>query len=432
MASATSSTHGWGGPCDDNVWKYTSLEVLVEKGRSDVKFDLLLAGGTVIDPGLGLQRKLDVGVTEGRIAALEPELPRTATQVVELDEELVTPGLIDLHTHVYWGATPVGVTPDRVSRAHAVTTLVDAGSAGAGNILGFKEHVVKRAKARIFAFLNISFPGIVGAIYDPHNFVVVGENEDVRYDMVAPAIEACLAFPRLIKGVKVRTSLEASGKQSLEPLLLALEVGEAVGKPVMVHIGTPPPTRKQVLRLLRKGDVLTHAFRGYPNAPIDRRGNIMPEMWEARERGVIIDLGHGGGSFSWRVAEQMLDQGFLPDVISSDIHLPLQFHKDWPGMPEFDLPTTMSKMLSLGMELLDVIRATTYTPAQVIGEADTLGTLRPGSVADISVLQQEEGKFTFKDWFDGEMVGTKRLVPRFVVLGGKLFSCEAETEREES
>ena len=386
-------------------------------------YDLLLKDGEVIDPAQDIHRVMDVAIGDGKVISLREEIPESgAEKVINVADKVVTPGLVDLHTHVYWGGTMVGVKADEVSRESGVTTFVDAGSAGAGNFVGFKEHIIDRSRARIFAFLNISYPGLVAAIYDPVNFVIVGETFDIRCAMVGPAVEVGRAYPDLVRGIKVRASLESSGDQGLKPVLIALQAGEALGKPIMVHINVPPPTRREMLSLLREGDILTHAFRGEPNSPLDGRGRVLPEMVEARERGVIMDLGHGGGSFSWQVAKKMLEQDFPPDVISSDIHLSHKVHTSWPGMPVFNQPTTMSKMLSLGMSLDDIIRASTYTPAKVIGCEDELGSLREGSVADVAVFEVEEGRFEFSDWFNGKTVGGKKLTPFLTILGGEILS----------
>jgi dihydroorotase len=387
-------------------------------------YDLLLKGGTVVDPAQGIHRVLDVAIEAGKIARLKEGIPEDeAQEVVDVTDKIVTPGLIDLHTHAYWGGTALGIKADLVGRETGVTTFVDAGSAGAGNFVGFKEHVIDRSKVRILAFLHISYLGLLGAVYDPANFVIVGESFDLRYAMLRPAIEVAEAFPDLIKGIKVRTSVESSGDQGVKPLRLARQAAEALGKPVMVHVGPPPPSRREVLSLLREGDILSHAFRGEPNSPLDRHGRILPEMLEARERGVIMDLGHGGSSFSWNVADKMLEQGFLPDVISSDIHIGLRVKTGgWPGMPPRDQPTTMSKMLSLGMNLDDVIRASTVTPASVIGCADELGSLRRGSVADVTVLELEEGQFEFNDVYSGVTVGSKKLTPLATIVEGEVLS----------
>jgi dihydroorotase len=386
-------------------------------------YDLILKGGKVVDPTQEIHGVLDIAIQDGRIASLEPNIAASqGREVLDVSGKLVTPGLVDLHTHVYWGGAGLGVQPERVCQETGVTTFVDAGSAGAGNFLGFKEHVIDRSPVRIVAFLNIAYPGMTAAIYDPENFVIVGENFDLRFAALGPAIEVGRAFPELIRGIKVRLSVETSGDQGVKPLLLAIQAAESLGLPVMAHIGPPPPSRREVLSLLRSGDVLTHAYRGEPNGPLDRGGQILPEMIEARARGVIMDVGHGGSSFSWAVVERMLEQGFLPDVISSDTHRGLKTKTAcWTGMPAQDQVTTMSKLLSLGMELEDVIRASTLTPAQVIGYEDEVGSLHEGRSADVAVFELQEGKFEYSDRFSGATFGNRRLEPCAVVLNGKIL-----------
>lgn len=386
-------------------------------------YDLILKGGTVVDPAQQLHQVLDVAIADGKIARLASELdPSLAWQVMDVTGQIVTPGLVDLHTHVYWGGTPLGMNADRVGPATGVTTFVDAGSAGVGNFRGFKEHVIDRSRVRIVAFLHISHLGLLGAIFDATNLAVVGESFDLRYLLVGPAVMLGRAYPKVIRGIKVRTSLEASGDRGVIPLRLALQAAEELGVPVMVHIGPPPPTRREVLSLLRPGDILTHVFRGDPNGPLDRHGRVLPEMVEARQRGVWMDLGHGGSSFSWNVARQMLDQGFAPDIISSDAHhgLDIKVGGD-PGLPPRTLPGTMSKMLSLGMSLEEVIRASTITPARAIGLQQEIGSLREGAVADIAVFELEEGEFEFEDMYSGQTVGHLRLTPRLTLVRGEIL-----------
>lgn len=386
-------------------------------------YDLIIKGGEVVDPAQEVHQILDVAIQEGRIASLEANIPETqARDVLNVSGKLVTPGLVDLHTHVYWGGAGLGIQPDRVCKETGVTTFVDAGSAGAGNFLGFKEHVIDRSQVRILAFLNIAFPGMTAAIYDPENYVIVGETFDLRFAMLGPALEVGRAFPELIRGIKVRLSVETSGDQGVKPLLLAIQAAESLGLPVMAHIGPPPPSRREVLSLLRKGDILTHAYRGEPNGPLDRNGRILPEMVEARARGVVMDIGHGGSSFSWVAVESMLEQGFLPDVISSDTHRGLKTKTTgWTGMPAQDQVTTMSKLLSLGMGLEEVIRASTLTPAQVVGCEGEIGSLHPGRRADVAVFELQEGKFEYRDRYSGATVGNKRLVSHAVILNGKVL-----------
>ncbi|NIA10839.1 MAG: amidohydrolase/deacetylase family metallohydrolase [Nitrospiraceae bacterium] len=386
-------------------------------------YDLLLKSGVVVDPSQRLHSKVDIAIKDGKIARLSEGISeKEAKQVLDLSGKYVSPGLVDLHTHVYWGGTSLGVKADEVSGPTGVTTFVDAGSAGAGNFVGFKDHVIDRAKVTIYPFLHISWLGLVGAVYDPEKFVILGESFNLSYDMVAAAVEVSRAYPDLIKGVKVRLSIESSGDQGTKPLLLALRAAEEMEKPVMAHIGTPPPLRREVLPLLRKGDILTHCFSGGYKSPLDHKGRIMPEMLEARERGVIMDLGHGGSSFSYRVAEKLLEQGFYPDTISSDIHLPIRgSHPDWPGIPEVNQPMVMSKMLSLGMDLDKVIEASTYTPAKVIGCANKIGTLREGTCADILCFNVAEDAFEFPEYHVGTITCHKRFTPEITILKGEVI-----------
>ncbi|MBA7688149.1 Deacetylase [subsurface metagenome] len=375
-------------------------------------YDLLLKGGTVIDPCQGIERTMSVAVKQGKIARLGENIDeKEAKKTLHLYQQLVCPGLIDLHTHVYWGGTPLGVVADSIGLRSGVTTFVDAGSSGAANFLGFKEHIIKKSTCQIFAFLNISYPGIFGFSAD----LMYGESQHLELLNVPAAVKVGKKYPQFIKGIKVRESMNSTGNQGLHPMHLAMRAAEELRKPLMVHIGKPPPDSRQILSFLREGDIITHAFRGNPNGLLDEKGYIAPELIEARKRGVIVDLGHGMGSLSFHVAEKMMEQGFFCDTISSDVHALSA------GGPAFDLPTTMSKMLNLGMPLSEVVRATTYKPALVLAEEDQIGHLQPGSIADIAVLELRQGKFEFYDGFEHKMVGNKRLFPILTCKEGKVF-----------
>ncbi len=373
-----------------------------------MSFDVLVRGGRLIDPSRGVDAVVDVGVAGGRVAAIGAGLPADgATRIVEADGCLVTPGLIDLHSHVYWGGTSLGVNADRLAAPSGTTTYVDAGSAGAGNFLGFRSHVMDRAKVRIVAYLNISFAGIFGF----SNRLMVGECADLRLCDPREAVACAREHKDVIVGMKVRTGRIAGGTSGIAPLELAMETADRVGLPVMAHIDEPPPGRLDVLERLRRGDVLTHCFRPFPNAPVNGAGEIKADMRLARERGVIFDIGHGMGSFDFEVARTMLAGGMLPDVISSDVHL---LCVDGPA---FDLLVCMSKLLALGMPLTEIIRATTQAPADAIGRED-LGRVAVGGPADLSVLALEPGKVTFTDSVGNTLTATERLVSRGIVAGG--------------
>ena len=313
-------------------------------------YDLLLKGGRIIDTSQSLDGVADIAFAGGKVARIGRDLPTVGvSDVRDLSGLLVTPGLIDLHTHVYWGGTSLGIDADAFCRKSGVTTSVDTGSAGPGNFAGFRSHVIERSDVRILAYLHVSFAGIFGF----SRRVMVGESEEIRLMAPAEAVEVVDAHRDVIVGIKIRVGRHASGASGIAPLDIALEVAEETGVPVMAHIDHPPPSYEEVLDRLRPGDVLTHCFRPFPNAPVTGQGRIKPTVLRARERGVLFDIGHGMGSFSFKTARAMLANGFLPDTISSDIHA---LCIDGPA---FDQTTTLSKLLCLGMPLVEVIRATT-------------------------------------------------------------------------
>jgi len=256
-----------------------------------------------------------------------------------------------------------------VARRSGTTTFVDAGSAGPGNFHGFRRHVIEPSPLRIIPYLNVSFPGIFAFSAS----VMVGECADLRLLDPRECVRVIGSNRDLIAGVKVRVGRNADGASGAAPLDIALEVAEETGLPVMAHLDNPPPSRLEVLSRLRRGDILTHCFRPFPNAPVQGDGQIREEVLEARRRGVIFDIGHGGGSFGFRTAEHMLEAGFLPDVISSDVHT-LSING-----PAFDQLVTMSKFLMLGVELGAVIRASTAAPANIQTFTADTSTLPPMS-----------------------------------------------------
>jgi len=375
-------------------------------------YDLILKQGRVIDPHQRVDEVLDVAVDKGKIVCLNKCISeKKGKKILNVKGKIIAPGLIDLHTHIYWGGTSLGIKVDSLGIKSGVTTFVDAGSSGAGNFIGFEEFIVKNSLFQIFVFLNISYPGIIGF----SKKIIYGESQNIELLDKNEAIEMTMKYPKIIKGIKVRVSETASGSLGIIPLSIALEVAEEIKKPVMVHIGKPPPDSKQVISLLRKGDIITHSFRADPNGLLDQKGCIVPQLQAARQRGVIVDIGHGKGGFSFDTAGKMIAQGFFPDTISSDVHV-----LSIDG-PVYDLPTTMSKMLNLGMSLNEVIYSTTYKPALVLGEKNNIGHLMVGSIADISVLELIEGKYEYIDGCGEKMVCKKRLFPRITCKGGNIF-----------
>ncbi|WJR76029.1 amidohydrolase/deacetylase family metallohydrolase [Bradyrhizobium sp. NP1] len=371
-------------------------------------FDLILRGGRVIDPSQKLDATTDVAFAGGKVAAVGRELKAgPETEVRDVSGLIVTPGLIDLHTHVYWGGTSLGIDAEEFCRASGVTTAVDTGSAGPGNFAGFRKHVIEPSEVRILAYLHVSHAGIFGF----SNRVMVGESEQLRLMDPITAAEVADANRDLIVGIKVRVGLHASGTSGIVPLEIALEVAEQVGMPLMCHIDHPPPSYEEVVARLRPGDVLTHAFRPFPNTPVTAQGTVKRVVLDARERGVLFDIGHGKGSFAFRTARAMLANGFLPDTISSDIH------KLCIDGPVFDQVTTMSKFLCMGMALGDVVAASTVNAAMALRRPE-LGSLKPGSVGDATLISVKEGRFDYVDVVGEHMTGDRKIASEGVVIGG--------------
>ncbi|MGU3556664.1 amidohydrolase/deacetylase family metallohydrolase [Methylobacterium radiotolerans] len=373
-----------------------------------MQHDLILKGARVIDPSQNHDGICDVAFADGRVSGFGRDLQASpGTQVRDMAGAIVTPGLIDLHTHVYWGGTSLGIDADEFCRTSGVTTSVDTGSAGPGNFAGFRSHVIERSQARILAYLHVSFAGIFGF----SKTIMVGESEDPRLMAPREAVEVADANRDVIVGIKVRVGRHASGDQGTAPLDIALQVAEETGLPLMAHIDEPPPSYEAVLAMLRPGDVLTHAFRPFPNSPITAQGAVKPALREARTRGVIFDIGHGKGSFAFKTARAMLAGGFLPDTISSDVH---QLCIEGPA---FDQVTTMSKMLCLGMSLDEVVAASTVNAAVALKRME-YGTLKVGALGDATVLAVRDGEFDYVDTRGEHMTGDRRITAEGVVLRG--------------
>ncbi len=368
--------------------------------------DLVLKGGRLVDPSQGLDKVTDIAFAGGKVAAIGDGL--TAKDTRDVTGRIISPGLIDLHTHVYWGGTSLGVEAELLARSGGVTTVIDAGSAGAGNFHGFRKHVIEPSPVRILPFLNVSFPGIFAF----SKAVMVGESADMRLLDPREAVRVALEHKDLVLGIKVRVGKSASGDSGIMPLDIALDVAEETGLPLMAHLDAPPPSRHEVVSRLRPGDILTHCFRPFPNAPVRPDGRVREEILAARARGVIFDIGHGGGSFGFGTTRGMLAAGFLPDVISSDVHV-----ISIEG-PAFDLLTTMSKVLCLGVALPTVIKLATSNAAAAIGRPD-LGTLKVGSTGEATVIDVAKGTFDYADSIGERMIGEQRLISAGVVLAGR-------------
>jgi dihydroorotase len=375
--------------------------------------DLILRGARVIDPSQNLDRVTDVRFTGGKVTAVGDQLVAgPTTEVRDLRGKVVTPGLIDLHTHVYWGGTSISVDAVALARTSATATFVDAGTAGPGNFPGFRKHVIEPAlPVRILPLLNLSFAGIFAF----SGTVMVGECEDLRLLDLNECVRVARENADLVVGIKVRVGRGASGNSGIAPMDMALEVAEATGLPLMAHLDHPPPSRLDVMSRLRKGDILTHCFRPFPNAPSHPGGGVRPEVLAARERGVIFDIGHGAGSCGFATSRAMLSAGFKPDVISSDVHI-LSI-----GGPAYDLLQTLAKFHALGMSLPEVVACGTTNAANAIRRPD-LGTLAVGSVGEASIFEVLSEPTEYKDVVGETITSAHRFVAHGLVLDGKWWT----------
>ena len=380
-------------------------------GRS-YQYDLVVKGGRVVDPSQGLSAVRDIAVSGTKIARVAEAIPTTqALHVIDAADRIVTPGWIDIHVHVYDGVAPLGIPADPSCIAKGVTTAIDAGSAGAHTFPGLRKYVIDVVDTRILALLNISVVG-QSTLSEDNPW---GELLDLRYANASLAAKTIERHRDVIVGMKVRLTRNIAGDHDLEVLRRAREAADAAGLPVMVHIGGSHSPMADILRLLKPGDVITHSFRGGDGGILDAQGRIHDEVLEKVAAGVHLDIGHGAGSFSFDTAEKALEQGLKPGTISSDLH---QFNVHGPV---FDLATTVSKFLHLGLPLEEAIQRVTSNPSQVFGKLNELGTLREGAEADISIFSLEDGKFKFTDALGATRMGRQLLRPAATVKAGKLY-----------
>ncbi len=376
------------------------------KGQASTdRYDLVVQGGCVLDPSQSLDKVADVAIADGKIAAIEPNIDRKrARRIIQVPGSLVTPGLIDIHVHGFQGISHWGVDLDRFCIGRGVTTAVDAGSSGADSFEGFRRYIINPAKTQILAFLNISRIGLIAR---------PGELTDMRMVDVAAAQEAAIEHADVIVGMKVRCSAALAGPNEIEAVRRTRAVAEKIGKPIMMHVGPHEAPLEKLLELLRPGDMMTHSFRD-AGGVIGENGRVADSIKRAAKRGVRFDIGHGSGGFSFAAMEQALSEGLPPSSISSDIHT-------YSAMgPVFDLPTTMSKMLLLGLPLQKVIELATIEPARAIHRDGELGSIKPGRVANIAVLNLVEGKFPLIDSKREVREASRKLIPVLALREGKL------------
>jgi dihydroorotase len=367
-------------------------------------YDILIRNGEVRSPGQTFRSRSDIAILDGRIAAIEENIAADrALYVVNASGLYVTPGLIDLHTHCFWGGTATGVEADPVAARSGVTTWVDAGSFGYDLVEGFRRFVVLRSQARVFGYVYL-YPSSRNPDIDPVKYV---------QGVMRRTGEAAQANRDIILGVKIQVGSNMNGKYSLPFLKIARELCDQFKLPLMAHISFAPPETQEVMDLMRPGDVVTHCYNGHTLNIVDENGKIKPGVLEARARGVLFDLGHGLGSFNFAAARKAMQAGFLPDTISTDI-----YSLNING-PVYDLPTTMSKLLYLGMSFDEVLKRTTTNPAKVINRIEGLGGIAVGSPADLALLAIEDGEFQLVDSQKNAATAKQRIVSRLTLCRGK-------------
>src|ERR1051326_2123673 len=350
-------------------------------GQRPRLYDILIKGGEAIDPSRGFRSIADVAVLDGKIDAIEANIPaERAADVVDAQGLYVTPGLVDLHTHIHYGLG-IGIEADPVAARSGTTTWVDAGTFSQGELFSFRRFIVEPARARIYGYVYL-YPNDRNPDEDPVKYV---------NGMMDRTGKMAVANRDIILGVKLQVGSNMNGRYSLEFLKIARRLCDKYELPLMVHVSMSPPSTDEVMALMRAGDVITHCFNGHTLGIVDDKGKIKASVLDARARGVLFDVGHGLGSFNFEVARKALDQGFLPDSISTDIYT-LNING-----PVYDMPTTMSKLLLLGMSFEDVLKRSTINPARVINRMEGMGTLAVGSPADIALLELAKGQFQLVD-----------------------------------
>lgn len=378
----------------------------------NIRYDVLIRSGLVVDPASGVSVEADVAVAAGKVARVAGGIPASqAAEIIDATGCIVTPGLVDAHVHVYDGVAPLGIPPDPDCIAKGVTTVLDGGSAGAHTFPAFRKHTIETAATRIYALLNIAVMGqSTFSLENPH-----GELLDLRYvnpDVAAAAIER---HRDRILGLKVRLTRNVAGDHDLEVLRRTVQAARTVRLPVMAHIGGSRSPLKKILALLRPGDVITHALREGEGGILDERGKVLREVRAAIEAGIRLDVGHGANGFSFVAAERALDQGVTPYTISSDLHA---YNRNGPV---FDLATTLSKFLMLGMSVDQVIERATINPAKAFPFPGSPGTLAEGATADIALFRMENGPITFVDSHGLKRSGSKLLRPWITLRAGDVY-----------
>jgi dihydroorotase len=376
-----------------------------------MKYDLLIRDGEVLDPAAGLKGRLDVAISAGKIAAVAPSLPENdARRTISARGLLVTPGLIDIHAHIFVNAYDMGGHTDRFCQASGVTTLCDAGSTGSATFAGLRQIIDGHVRTRTRAFVNLSAIGIVGTSRG-------GELSHFPYADPEGCARTIAENPDLAIGVKLRYGPNLVWEYTTKPVKMARRTAAMAGVPMMIHITDSPIPLPEILAEMAPGDIVTHCYHGRANGIMGQEKEfVLKEVVEAQRHGIVFDCAHGRNHFSFRMIEKALDQGFLPDTISTD----LTFTSATRG-PVWDLTTTMSKLLHFGMSLDDLVARATAAPAKIMGYEGTVGTLRPGANADIALLELRNGNFEMTDSDGNTVTAKRRLIARTTLKDGRVW-----------
>lgn len=377
-------------------------------------YDLVITGGRVLDPGRSVDGPLDVAMSGGRIAAVQPRIdPAEAAHTIDARGRLVVPGLIDLHTHLFEHGTEIGTDPDQAGVRSGVTTVVDAGSCGCATYAGFHQLVRPRAHTRVLAMLHLAKSGLA-------TMPEIRDAQDVDMERTVATVEE---YRDTILGIKVRAVGPSVRELGTGLITLARQAAAESRTRVMVHIGDPlwkvePTLTQALLPLLEPGDIVTHLYTGAPGKALDGNGRVLPELKDAQERGVIFDIGHGRFNMNFESAKRLMDQGVVPLSVSTDMTP--------AGRADMMKCMThvMNKFLALGFSLAEVVRMATYNPAGVIGLQQELGTLAEGTTADVTILEEVEGRWRYLDSQGQSLEGTKALQPVLCFKDGVQHSVE--------
>jgi dihydroorotase len=376
--------------------------------------NFLLKGGRLIDPAGGKDGIFDIRVSDGKIHAIGAELAPDGATVLDVKDAIVTPGLIDVHLHLMKGLGAFGVDPDIFGVGSGVTTVVDAGSAGHTLLNVFRNYVTDNAKTRVLNYINLS---TLGGVCGP-GYSILADPRLIDEDKIEKTVEA---NRDIIVGIKIMATGGALGSQGLKPLERARKLGDALKIPLLVHIGeswtkdTAPVHVADVLKYLRAGDIVTHMFTVHPGGLLDGNGKLWPQVRDARDSGVLMDVGHGLHNLNFDVARKVLDQGLHPDGVSTD------GHRGNRAGPVYDLPTTMAKLMALGFSLHQVVKMATENAAKLLGRAGSLGTLNVGETADISVLKVEDREWKAVDSQKGAIPAHQTITPIHAIRGDTIY-----------